>query len=215
MLGFLEKLTLSPHEVGPQEIAALRAEGISDPAITDAIYICVGFNMINRIADALDFKVPAKGFGRGAKLSLIFGYKMMSGVWFGRKSNPYRYLKEYNAINGAETTSDPYESLFKQMEEAMLSGPGVLDPTVRKAASRGEEIAGVLGPYVKKVTQRAYEITDQDIAALGQAGYTEDQIFEATVSAALGAGIVRGEAGLNALRAGELLPIYKGMIIDQ
>ena len=42
------------------------------------------------------------------------------------------------------------------------------------------------GPYVKKVAKHAYEVTDKDMTALRQAGYSDDQIFEATVSAALG-----------------------------
>jgi hypothetical protein len=205
VLGFLEKVTLLPNEVGPEDITRLRAEGITDQAITDAIYVCAGFNIINRVADALGFKVPpTEVFVRGAKILLRFGYKMMSGVWFESKNSQYTYLKEGNSISGAETIGDPYESMFKHLEETVLSGPGALDPAVRKAASREEEIAGVLGPYVKKVAKQAHKIRDQDIAALREAGYTEDQIFEATVSAALGAGIVRLESGLSALRAGEL-----------
>jgi len=39
------------------------------------------------------------------------------------------------------------------------------------------------------------------VAALQAAGYTEDQLFELTVSAAVGAARVRLEAGLRALAA--------------
>jgi alkylhydroperoxidase family enzyme len=43
-------------------------------------------------------------------------------------------------------------------------------------------------------------VTDEDIGALREAGYTEDQIFEATVSVALGTALMRLEAGMTALR---------------
>ena len=68
---------------------------------------------------------------------------------------------------------------------------------------KNEEIFGALGPYVNKVVERAYTVTDEDITGLREAGYTEDQIFEATVSAALGAGLVRLNSGIGALRASE------------
>jgi hypothetical protein len=55
---------------------------------------------------------------------------------------------------------------------------------------------------VKKVAKYAYDVTDKDVTALREAGYSDDQIFEATVSAALGAGLVRLEWGLSALRGG-------------
>jgi alkylhydroperoxidase/carboxymuconolactone decarboxylase family protein YurZ len=50
------------------------------------------------------------------------------------------------------------------------------------------------------VRGRAWEITDADIEALKQAGFEEDQIFEATVCAAPGAELARLEKGLAVLR---------------
>ncbi|HQV29971.1 MAG TPA: hypothetical protein PLL45_19745 [Thermoflexales bacterium] len=60
MLGFLQKLSLTPAETTPADIAALRATGLSDTAISDAIHICAMFNMIVRIADTLGFDVPER-----------------------------------------------------------------------------------------------------------------------------------------------------------
>ncbi len=62
-------------------------------------------------------------------------------------------------------------------------------------------MSGALGAYVKKVVDYAYLVTDEDIAELHRAHYSDDQIFEATVSAALGAGILRLECVLRALRS--------------
>ena len=147
-LGFLEKLTLSPDQVDPEDITTLHAEGVTDRAITDAIYICTGFNIINRIADALGFKIPPpERFRRGAKIVLRFGYKMMSGVWFESEGSQHTYpVNENNSTARGETIGDAYESRFKRLTEAVLSGPGALDPAVRKAASQNEEIPGALGP---------------------------------------------------------------------
>ncbi len=60
MLGFLQKLTLAPAEATRDDIAALRALGLSDATISDAIHICGMFNMIVRIADTLGFDVPER-----------------------------------------------------------------------------------------------------------------------------------------------------------
>jgi len=57
-LGFLEKLTLKPAEVGPADVAPLRAAGVSDAAIEDAIHACVLFNIYDRMADSLNFRLP-------------------------------------------------------------------------------------------------------------------------------------------------------------
>lgn len=63
-----------------------------------------------------------------------------------------------------------------------------------------EGVAEAARSLVSKVAQHAYRVTDDDIDALRSAGYSEDAIFELTVSAALGAGCGRLERGLSALR---------------
>jgi len=74
-LGFLEKLTRTPDEVGPADMTPMRAAGLSDAAIEDAIQVCAGFQVINRIADALEFHVPtAAQFARAAPIMYRRGY---------------------------------------------------------------------------------------------------------------------------------------------
>jgi alkylhydroperoxidase family enzyme len=58
VLGFLEQLTLRPDELGPADAEAVRAAGVSDQALRDAITVCALFNMIVRLADSLGWDVP-------------------------------------------------------------------------------------------------------------------------------------------------------------
>jgi alkylhydroperoxidase family enzyme len=70
-----------------------------------------------------------------------------------------------------------------------------------RAAARPERPAPPeLAPYLEKVCLHAYEVTDADVQRLKDADFTEDEIFEHTVSAAVAAGLERLEAGLEALR---------------
>ena len=55
------------------------------------------------------------------------------------------------------------------------------------------------GPYLDKVRSNAYTVTDEDVQALKDAGYSEDVIFEQTVSVAVAAGLERLDAGLRTL----------------
>jgi uncharacterized peroxidase-related enzyme len=76
MLGFLEKLTLEPAAVTSSDVAPLRARGLSDAAIEDAIHVAVLFNVYDRMADTLGFDVPGpESFAHGAKALLTRGYK--------------------------------------------------------------------------------------------------------------------------------------------
>ena len=76
MLGYLEKLTLTPDDIQPADVAALTAAGIEKQAILEAIYVCTLFNIIDRIADALDFEIPPT-FNTGAKALLKRGYNIL------------------------------------------------------------------------------------------------------------------------------------------
>ena len=53
----------------------LRVQGLSDTAIEDVIHVTSLFNIIDRIADALEFDIPsAKGFAKMAEVLLKRGY---------------------------------------------------------------------------------------------------------------------------------------------
>ena len=65
-LGFLEKLTLSPNDVGPEDAALPRRAGVSEAALRGAVYVCALFNLIDRVSDALDFAIPSPGNSGGA-----------------------------------------------------------------------------------------------------------------------------------------------------
>ncbi len=68
-------MTLAPGTVGPDDVAPLRAEGVSEQAVEDALYVCAYFNIIDRMADALDFDVPsAEAFSKRADMLLERGY---------------------------------------------------------------------------------------------------------------------------------------------
>jgi len=78
-LEFLEKLTLFPEEVGPEDIRPLRAVGLNDRAIEEALYVCFLYNMIDRMADAFDFYVPTpEEFERHGRVLTRLGYWMGS-----------------------------------------------------------------------------------------------------------------------------------------
>jgi alkylhydroperoxidase family enzyme len=79
MLGFLEKLTLTPAAVGVEDIHRLHAAGVSNGAIETAIYICAFSSLIDRVSDALNFYVPpAEDMANGARIILERGYRFSS-----------------------------------------------------------------------------------------------------------------------------------------
>jgi len=105
-----------------------------------------------------------------------------------------------------------YTTHSQRLVDAVLNSPGETNPALRRAieeqsaqlSSRSpqpvEQVPPALVAYIKKVALYAYKTTEEDIEALRRAGYSEDAIFEITVSAALGAGMTRLERGLVALK---------------
>lgn len=88
------------------------------------------------------------------------------------------------------------------LRAAVFESPGRVDPALRLAvadARDGRDVPEKLRAYVDKVHRHAYEVTDEDLEALARSGYSQDQLFEITVSAAVGAGLSRLERGLAAL----------------
>lgn len=93
--------------------------------------------------------------------------------------------------------TDRFRELMEATAAALLRGPGASSPALRRACARGEP-PDELRALVEKIDRHAYEVTDEDLAAL-RAKYSEDQLFEIIVSAAFGAADRRLQAGLRAL----------------
>jgi len=108
-----------------------------------------------------------------------------------------------------------YATHSQALIDAVLNTPGETDPGLRHAVEeQSAQLSGRLSqhaghlpqelvPYIKKVALHAYKTTYKDIEALRALGYSEDEIFELTLSAALGAGMARLECGLAALKGGQ------------
>ena len=78
-LGFLEKLAVPNGEVGPEDMEAMRAAGVSDQAIKDAICVCFCFNVMSRLADAFGFDLHTGALMKFASRFMYkFGYKIAS-----------------------------------------------------------------------------------------------------------------------------------------
>ena len=76
-LGFLELMTLAPSELRPAHADAVRAAGVSEAALIDAIHVCALFNMITRLADSLGWDVPPpEAFAARAPAMLAGGYAL-------------------------------------------------------------------------------------------------------------------------------------------
>jgi alkylhydroperoxidase family enzyme len=70
---------------------------------------------------------------------------------------------------------------------------------LREAAQPDRPAPPEFAAYLDKVRNHAYRVTDADIQALKDAGYSDDEIFEHTVSAAVAAGLHRLDKGLACL----------------
>ena len=76
-LGFLERMTLRPDELGTDDAETVRAAGVAEDAFVDAVYICALFNMIVRLADSLGWDVPpAEALAARAPFLLERGYAL-------------------------------------------------------------------------------------------------------------------------------------------
>ena len=74
-LGFLEKLTLAPAQVGPADVAPLHAAGVSNQAVEDAIQVCALFNIYDRLADAMGWHLPGPdGYAASGRNLMKRGY---------------------------------------------------------------------------------------------------------------------------------------------
>ncbi len=108
-----------------------------------------------------------------------------------------------------------YPAKIQKLVDTFLTSPGETTPALRRAieahgaslAGRERKVEGTvpeeLATYVEKVVLYAYKTMDEDVEEMKRAGYSEDEIFEITLSATLGASLARLERGLALLGGGE------------
>lgn len=73
------------------------------------------------------------------------------------------------------------------------ASPSPLDE-LRAAVAGLPAAPAAMSAYLAKVRDCAYALTDDDVEQLKGSGFTEDEIFEQTVAAAVGEGLRRLEA---------------------
>ena len=79
-----------------------------------------------------------------------------------------------------------YDAMVARLCDSVLRSPAELDAPRREAAARGG-LEGPAGFFARKVRESSHQMADADFASVKAAGLTEEQVFELTVSAALGA----------------------------
>lgn len=115
----------------------------------------------------------------------------------------------------------PFVNKLNNMNDSITKDHGELDISLRAntvqfareltldQAVNSDQIPEALLPYLNKIVLHAYKTTDNDIQQLKEQGYTEDEIFELTISAAFGAGYARYLQGM------ALLQTEETMLVDQ
>ena len=87
----------------------------------------------------------------------------------------------------------------KALASRILEGAGHASPSERRTAFNNSALTGPPATLVDKVARHAYRVTDEDITAAKDSGFSEDQIFEIVCCAAVGQATRQYDTALAAL----------------
>ena len=174
---FLATLTCAPDRAGAIGIAVIA--GLPEPAVLEALRVNLVFNVISRLANAFGCTLRKGQLRSGARALHRFGYRFP------------RFL-----LAGGETAR--HGDAVADLRHAVLDAPATTNPALRTAAAAGDPLPEPWPSYAKTVRDASYKITGTDIDRLTAAGPTEDEIFEVTVAAAVGAAMYGFDAGRRA-----------------
>ncbi len=94
---------------------------------------------------------------------------------------------------------DKKRAAHRALVDRVLNAAGRASPEQRARAFSNAGISPPLQALIGKVATRPTQVTDADFAAARAAGFSEDQLFELVISAAVGQSARLYEAGLAAL----------------
>jgi len=87
----------------------------------------------------------------------------------------------------------------RALEDRILNGEGRTSPEQRARAFGNAGLSEPLAGLLVKVVTRPTQVTDADFAAARAAGFSEDELFELVICAAVGQSARLYDAGLAAL----------------
>jgi AhpD family alkylhydroperoxidase len=176
---FLELISRTPERADATEVAGLA--DLPEHAVEEALRVNLVWNIVNRLANAFGFILREGQLYSGTRALHRFGYRFPSFL-----------LAEGPVTDHGDVVAD--------LRHAVLdAAPATTDPALRAAAVAGDPLPEPWQSYATMVRDASYRITDTDVDRLTAAGYSEDQIFEVTVAAAVGAALRSFDAGRNAL----------------
>lgn len=153
---------------------------LPDQAVREALHVELVWNVVNRLANAFGFALRGDQLRDGTRALHRFGYRFPAFL-----------------LAGGDRTDhgDPVEDL----RHAVLTAPAVTTPDLRRAAATGDGAAEPWRSYTALVRDASHRVTDADVDRLTAAGHSEDEVFEVTVAAAVGAALDAHADGLRAL----------------
>jgi hypothetical protein len=102
-------------------------------------------------------------------------------------------------VHRAVVTEDKKRAAHRALEDRILHGEGRASPEQRASAFGNAGLAPPLDDLLGKVATRPTQVTDADFAAARAAGFSEDELFELVICAAVGQSARLYDAGLAAL----------------
>lgn len=97
------------------------------------------------------------------------------------------------------STEDKKRSIHRLLVNRILQGPGRAPADQRASAFDNARLPEPVRMLVDKVAVKSAQVTDADFATASEAGFTDDQLFELVICAAVGESTRQYEAGLAAV----------------
>jgi alkylhydroperoxidase family enzyme len=97
------------------------------------------------------------------------------------------------------TTENKKRAAYRALQDRILNGEGRASPDLRARAFGNDGLTPPLDGLLGKVSTSPTQITDADFAAARAAGFSEDELFELVICAAVGQSARLYDAGLAAL----------------
>ncbi|MHB1836510.1 MAG: carboxymuconolactone decarboxylase family protein [Solirubrobacteraceae bacterium] len=96
-------------------------------------------------------------------------------------------------------SEDNKRAMHRLLVDRILGGPGAAPADQRALAFDNAGLPEPLAQLIEKVAHSSAAVTDADLAAATKSGFTDDQLFELVICAAVGEASRQYEAGLAAL----------------